>query len=169
MYLLILRWDKMAISLNPRLSTPIWVCVCSVAQACPSLGDPLDCSQPGSSAHGIFQARILEWVAISSSRSSSWPRDRTCVSCVSCAGRSFTTELAGKPHSKPWPWNKTLISQIVKFATWKKEMPPMRQHNKFKFERANILFPQSQPLCFLRGKLFFTVVVLGIWLKEDAG
>ena len=40
---------------------------------------PMDCSPPGSSVHGIFQARILEWVAISSSRGSSVPRDQTCV------------------------------------------------------------------------------------------
>ena len=40
----------------------------------------MDCSPPGSSVHGIFQARILEWVAISFSRGSSWPRDRTCIS-----------------------------------------------------------------------------------------
>ena len=46
---------------------------------------------PGFSVHGIFQARILEWVATSFSRGSSWPRDRICVSCVSCiAGRFFT-------------------------------------------------------------------------------
>ena len=51
-----------------------------VAQSCPTLGDPRDCSPPGSSVHGIFQARILEWVAISFSRGSSWPRDRTQVS-----------------------------------------------------------------------------------------
>ena len=48
----------------------------------------MDCSLPGSSIHRIFQARILEWVAISSSRGSSWPRDRTWVSCI--AGRLFT-------------------------------------------------------------------------------
>ena len=47
---------------------------------------PVDCSRPGSSVHGILQARILEWVAISSSRGSSWPRDRTCVSRRSCTG-----------------------------------------------------------------------------------
>ena len=40
-------------------------------QSCPTLGDPMDCSPPGSSVHGIFPARILEWVAISSSRGSS--------------------------------------------------------------------------------------------------
>ena len=44
--------------------------------------DPMDCSPPGSSVHGILQAGILEWVAVSYSRGSSRPRDRTCVSCV---------------------------------------------------------------------------------------
>ena len=48
---------------------------------------PMDCSPPDSSVHGILQARILEWVAISSSRGSSWPKIRTCVSCISCIGR----------------------------------------------------------------------------------
>ena len=49
--------------------------------------DPMDCSPPGSSVHGTLPARIQEWVAISSSRGSSWCRDRTCVSCISCIGR----------------------------------------------------------------------------------
>ena len=56
-------------------------------QSCPTLCDPMDCSPPGSSVHGILQARILEWVTISSSRASSLPRDRTQVSCVSWIGR----------------------------------------------------------------------------------
>ena len=47
-----------------------------------SLCDPMDCSPPGSSVHEVFQGRILEWVAISSSRVSSQLRDRTCVSCI---------------------------------------------------------------------------------------
>ena len=51
-----------------------------VAQSCPTLCDPMDCSLPGSSVHGIFQARRLEWVAISFSRRSSRPRDWTRVS-----------------------------------------------------------------------------------------
>jgi hypothetical protein len=49
--------------------------------------DPLDCSPPGSSVRGIFQARILEWVAMSSSRGSPQPRDRSRVSCISGTGR----------------------------------------------------------------------------------
>ena len=51
------------------------VCVCPVAQSCPTLCDSMDCSPPGSSVHGIFQARIQEWVDIFYSRESSWPRD----------------------------------------------------------------------------------------------
>ena len=61
-------------------------CVCSVTQSCPTLCDPTDCSLPGSSVHRIFQARILEQVAISYSRGSSQPRDQTCISCISCIG-----------------------------------------------------------------------------------
>ena len=56
-------------------------------QSCLTLGDPMDCSPPGSSVHGILQVRILEWVAISSSRGSSRPRDRTRVTWVSCIDR----------------------------------------------------------------------------------
>ena len=57
------------------------------AQSCPIRCDPVDCGLPGSSAHGIFQVRVLDWVAISSSRRSSGPQDWTQVSCVSCIGR----------------------------------------------------------------------------------
>ena len=59
----------------------------SVTQSSLTLCNPMNCSMPGSSVHGIFQTRILEWVAISSSRGSSQPRDRTQVSCT--AGRFF--------------------------------------------------------------------------------
>ena len=58
------------------------------AQSCLILCNPMDCCLPGSSLHGIFQARVLEWVAISFSRGSSWPRDQTQVSCIT--GRCFT-------------------------------------------------------------------------------
>ena len=66
----------------------IFVCESEVAQSCLTLWDPMDCSLPGSSVYGIFQARILEWVAISFSRRSSQPRDWTRVSCI--VGRCFT-------------------------------------------------------------------------------
>ena len=60
---------------------------CLVAKMCPNSCDPMDCSTPGSSVYGIFQARILEWVAISSSREAFPPRDRTCISGTSCLVR----------------------------------------------------------------------------------
>ena len=73
------------VSMNIILKT--WVsrkgcCCCKLLQSCPTLHDHMDCSLPSSSVHGILQARILEWVAMPSSRGSSWPRDRTCVSCL---------------------------------------------------------------------------------------
>ena len=70
--------------------------LCLVAQSCPTLCDPLDCSPPGSSLHGILQVRILEWVAMPSSRGSSQPRDWTQVSCIS--GRFFTVWATRKAH-----------------------------------------------------------------------
>ena len=62
----------------------VCVCVCSL---CPTLCHPMDCSPPGFSVRGIVQARIVEWSAISFSRGSSRPGDRTHVSCVSCTCR----------------------------------------------------------------------------------
>ena len=63
--------------------------VCTCAQSCPTLCNPMECSPPVSSVHGISQGRILEWVAISFSRISSRPRDQTQVSCI--ADGFFTT------------------------------------------------------------------------------
>ena len=56
-------------------------------QSCPTLCDTMDCSLPGSSVHGILQARILKWVAMPAFRASSQPRDQTHVSYVSCISR----------------------------------------------------------------------------------
>ena len=70
------------------LPCPNWNKWSEAAQLCPTLCDLMDCSIPGSSVHGTFQARVLEWVAISFSRGSSQPRDRTRVSRT--AGRRFT-------------------------------------------------------------------------------
>ena len=64
-------------------------------QSCLTLCDPVDRSPAGSSVHGTLQARILEWVAMPSSRGSSRPRDLTCVSCM--AGRFLTTEPPEEP------------------------------------------------------------------------
>ena len=73
-------------------------------QFCPTLCDLLDCSLPGSVVHRIFQARILEWVAISFSRGSSHPRDWTCISCLLDwqSGRFFTTSTTWASPSFPY-------------------------------------------------------------------
>ena len=68
-----------------------------VTKLCLTLCDLMDYSLPGSSVHGILQARILEWVAISFSRGSSQPRDQTWVSCI--AGRFFTNWAMREAHS----------------------------------------------------------------------
>ena len=71
-----------------------------IAELCPTLCDPIDCSLPGSSIPGILQTRILEWIAIPFSRGSSQPRDWTPVSYISCIGQLGSLPLAplGKPY-----------------------------------------------------------------------
>ena len=94
--------------------SPHWNCyatLCSDAQSCLSLCDPLDCSLPGSSLHGIFQARILEWVAISFSKGSSPPRDQTWVFCV--AGGFFTNWAIREAH-----WNLRLVQMTGQVYIW---------------------------------------------------
>ena len=77
----------MQMSLNPVVPKDQWLC--SVAQLCLALCNPMDWSPRGSSVHRIIEARILEWVAISYCRGSSRPRDLICVSCISCIGRQI--------------------------------------------------------------------------------
>ena len=64
----------------------------------------MDCSPPDSSVHGILQARILEWVVMPSPRGSSQPRDRTCISCVSC-----TAKLWAAMEALHWPSNPDVL------------------------------------------------------------
>ena len=77
--------------------------LCLVAQSCLTLCNPIDCSLPGSSIHGIFQARILEWVAMLSSGGSSQSRDQTQASCNavrSCQGSPRILEWVVYPFSR---------------------------------------------------------------------
>ena len=85
---------------------------------CLTLCDPMDCSLPDSSNHGIFQARILEWVAISSFRGSSWPRDRAYVSCVACIARVILYSLShqGSPNGKVE--SKSESRSVVSDSLW---------------------------------------------------
>ena len=81
-----LKWLSSREYLSPRL----------VAKSCQALCDLMDCSSPGSSVHGISQARILEWGAFPCSRGSSHPRDRTCISCIGFLLSHWETPLS--PH-----------------------------------------------------------------------
>ena len=81
-----------------------------VAQLCPTLCDPVDCSLPGSSVHWIFQAIVLEWIAISFSRGSYQHRDRTQVSCI--AGRFFTVWATREALSK-FQFSSVQLSSVV--------------------------------------------------------
>ena len=91
---------------------------CEVAQSCPTLWDNVNCSPPGSSVHGILQARILKRVSISFSRGYSWPRDRAHVSCI--AGRCFTSEPPGEP---------AIAIAILKTASRKKQLAIRQNHS----------------------------------------
>ena len=83
-----------------------------VIQSCPTLCNPMGWSLPGSSVHGILQARVLEWVAISFSRGSSWPRDRTQVSCI--VSRRYT--IWATSINKFFPIS--LASRMVMWPVW---------------------------------------------------
>ena len=77
-----------------------WFLCVVVAQWCPTLCDPMNCSLSGFSIHGIFQARILKWVAVSFSRGSSQPRDWTLVSCI--VGKLYYLSHQGNPLLAYW-------------------------------------------------------------------
>ena len=97
-----------------KASVAFRLCVCpQYLQSGQTLCDPLDRSPLGSSVHGILQAGILQWVAMLSSRASSWPRDRTCVPCISCtAGRFFT-------HWATWELDFELTClQLTSYFLW---------------------------------------------------
>ena len=114
-----------------------------VAQSCPTLCDPMDCSPPGSSVHGIFQAWVLEWVAVSFSRRFSWPRDRTWVSHI--VGRRFTIWATREVHQKHrrvvvsfkrmsveifYRWNLCPRSQLANYMhTHLKKLPEEKDEN----------------------------------------
>ena len=81
-----------------------------VSQLCPTLCYPMDCSPPGPSVHGIFQAGILEWVAITFSRGSFWPRAGTWISCI--AGRFFSIWATRESWIKViWRWVRRRLNE----------------------------------------------------------
>ena len=112
-----------------------------VTQSCPTLCHPLDCSPPGSSIHEVFQARILEWVAISYSRGSFQPRDRTCIPCI--AGEFFTAEPPGKPFNK----NELLLLLFSCWVVSNSLQPGELQHTRLPAIHHLLEFAQTHVRC----------------------
>ena len=111
-------------------------------QSYPTLGNPIDWSPPGSSVHGMLQASILEWVAISFSRGSSQPRDWTQVSYVSCsAGEFFTTRAA---------WEALLFSRTSQTPG---DLPLSLQSAIFQIMPSDVLFLVKISLTILEWQL----------------
>ena len=148
---------------------------------CLTLCDPMDCSLPGSSVHGILQARILEWVATPSSRESPWPRDETHVSYVSCiAGRLFTTEPPGKPN-KEYSYMLSQDRWISWKPCWIKEVIPTRDiphesmYIKFKImgtiaRRTKLRVPWERWTLIEKGiEGVWSVVGNTVFLDQDGG
>ena len=128
--------------LSPCLFDLYAECVCSITQSCLTLYHP--CSLPGSSVHGIFPARVLEWVAIASSRGYSRPRDWT-VSCISCISSHLLLLIlyhctSRVHHAKCWAgwitswnqdcWEKYQQAQICRWyhsngRKWKRTEEPL--------------------------------------------
>ena len=82
-------------------------------QLCPTLCNPMGCNLPGSSVQGVLQARILEWVAMPSSRESSQHRDQTCLSCISCIGRQILYHWATWEALSIFTFTPTIASSCL--------------------------------------------------------
>ena len=88
---------------------------CRYTQSCPTLCDPMDCGPSGSFVHGIFQARILEWIVISFSKESFWSRNWTYISCISCVSRWVLYQLSHQ--GSPIKGMCTLLIFLTKDST----------------------------------------------------
>ena len=128
--------------------------VCLVAQSCPALCSPLDGSLSGFSAHGIFQARILEWGTISLSRASSQPKDQTCISCVFWIAGRFFTHWAISAEAPFWTekspakstemgkmWHSTQVMKRTHVHSVRAEIAPHSPHLGMRVLRNSDVFP----------------------------
>ena len=96
-----------------------YVCMLSCFSHIWLFGNPMYCSTPALSVHGIFQTRILEWIANPSSTGSSWPRDQTHVSCGSCiAGDSLPPCHLGKPWPDMYVFQIRVLHFQIKVFHW---------------------------------------------------
>ena len=133
------------VDLRARVASNVLCVLCAqLLQSCLTVCNPMDYSPPDSSVHGIFQARRLEWVAMPSSRGSSWPRDQIHVSCVACtAGRFLTTEPPGSPFYCPFLQNIMWFPKI--HATFK-----IKYSSNYSMAHTQLRSYLSLPMFFLR-------------------
>ena len=114
--------------------------------SCVRLCNPINCSLPGSSVHGILQAWILEWGAMPFSRKSSWPRDQIHVPCSSCAaGRFFTTEPPEKLIKRWELFKYLLINRPFNFLLYSFSHLSIHSSNIYQMLMSahTVLFPQG--------------------------
>ena len=121
-----------------------------VTQSCPTLCDPMDCSPLDVSVHGILQARILDWAAFPFYRGSSWPRDRTQVSCT--AGRFFAIWATREAHddcNKVQYWRQWFRAVVI----------PLQRHQSY-----NCLLGPPAPIfpCFLEDSATPDIVLANV-------
>ena len=125
---------------------------CSVVKLCLTLLDPMDCSLPGSSDHGIFQAKVLEWVAISSSRGPSQPRDRILYHWATWEAY-LTANAVIKFHLWIWPQFQIIdcssnLPESRKTFSWKQQSLLKRQRVLWYGQQFYFQWPLS-PCLFL--------------------
>ena len=134
-------------------------------QSCPTLCNPIDYNLEGSSAHGILQARILEWVAIPFSRGSSQPRDRTLDSCIS--GRFFTARVT---REAPLPFYFT-IKTLIAYEHCSKQRPKrykLNQETKHGMTTATVKLLFSTCLCPMYLMWLVRIPGLGFHLQSES-
>ena len=136
-------WVAWSYSGSSTLNTVCtFLCYTSTLGACLqsylTLCDPRDCSLPGSSVHGTFQARIVEWVAISSSKGSSWLSDWTLFSCSSCIGR-WILNLPPLSHLRS-PYIYPMIRQLFPQAFTHRNKNTCPQKELYKKVHSSFLY-----------------------------
>ena len=131
-------------------------CCCLAAALCPTVCSPVDCSPPGSSVHGIFQARILEWVAIPFSRGSFPLRDQTCVSCISKQNHQGSLPVTDKKYNLKITCSSLCSGSVSCFnSAWTEQtqgcpsLQPPTTSGAFRISHSAVHDHQDQPPPFL--------------------
>ena len=144
-----------------------WKVKVLVAQSCLTLSDPIDCSLPQSAVHGISQARILEWVALSFSKGSPWPGDPACVSCIALR---FCTTWATREtlyfHEPMVKYNDTFIRTMEGKGFQTKDFSNQKiSIRKWTFSQSS----WGRPLQTCKGLEFISCMSLEVAWRHSSG